>query len=73
MSKLFILCILSFALLGCYRTAQPQVKFVEPNQEQCYKKCLVSYKGNAEGARNKCFRIASKYKDGHSCFGGHGS
>lgn len=73
MSKLFFLCILSFSLMGCYRTAQSQAKFAEPNQEQCYQKCLVSYKGNAEGARNKCSRIASKYKEGRSCFSGHGS
>ncbi|AYO55541.1 hypothetical protein CDG68_18650 [Acinetobacter wuhouensis] len=72
MKALFMISFLSFALMGCYRTVQPQATFAEPNQEQCYQKCLVSYKGNAEGARNKCFRIASKYKEGRSCHGGHG-
>lgn len=72
MKALFIISFLSFTLLGCYRTAQPQEKFAEPEREQCYRQCLVSYKGNAEGAQNKCFRIASTYREGRSCHGGHG-
>ncbi len=72
MKALFMISFLSFALLGCYRAAQPQAKFAEPDLEQCYQECLGSYKGNAEGAQNKCFRIASKYKEGRSCHGGHG-
>ncbi|WP_173911492.1 hypothetical protein [Acinetobacter sp. Marseille-Q1618] len=73
MKALFISGFLSFALWGCHSTVtQPKAKFEEPEREQCYQKCLGSYKGNAEGARNKCFRIASKYKEGRSCFGGHG-
>ena len=50
MNKLFILGFLSFSLLGCHRTTPPQATFAEPEQEQCYQTCLISYKGTAEGA-----------------------
>ncbi|MDM1245796.1 MULTISPECIES: hypothetical protein [unclassified Acinetobacter] len=74
MIKLLILSVLSLALLGCHGTpTQPKAKFEEPEREQCYRKCLVSYKGTAESAYKKCFRTASKYQEGRSCFGGHGS
>lgn len=72
MKALFIPIILSLVLLGCHGKTQPQEKFEEPARAQCYQECVVSYKGDAEGARNKCFRMASKYQEGRSCFGGHG-
>ena len=72
MVKLFILSILSFILLSCYSIGKQQAKFEEPKREKCYQKCLGSYKGGAEGAYKRCFSIASKYQEGHSCFGGHG-
>ena len=72
MKSLFIMVLISFALIGCYSTAQQKAKFEEPEREQCYRVCLVSYKGNAESAFEKCFRIASKYQEGRSCFGWHG-
>lgn len=42
MKVLFISGFLSFALLGCYSTAQPKAKFEEPEREQCYQECLGS-------------------------------
>lgn len=73
MRILFLLGFFALALCGCHRNATPpKAKFIEPEREQCYQTCLGSYKGDAEGARNKCFRIASKYQEGRSCFGGHG-
>ncbi len=72
MNKLFILGFLSFSLLGCHRTTPPQATFAEPEQEQCYQTCLISYKGTAEGAQRKCFRVATQYSLDRGCFGGHG-
>lgn len=70
---LFISGFLSLALWSCDRNAtQQKVKFEEPKREQCYRECLGSYKGNAESAYKKCFRVASEYTEGRSCFGGHG-
>lgn len=74
MRILFLLGFFALALCGCHRTTTPpKAKFVELEREQCYRNCLGTYKGNAESAYKKCFRIASKYQEGHSCFGGHGS
>ncbi len=74
MKLLFTFGFLFVALFGCQNTAtQSKVKFEEPEREQCYRSCLGTYKGNVDGARNKCFCMASKFKEGRSCFGGHGS